>query len=345
MKDSELAGGAADRTHTGTSIRSLLVRNAARVLAKPAVGVWMARPDLAWPLTLVDDTASLLPKPSGAEYADVDLGSCSAEWVHAESKNDEQAVLYLHGGAFLMGGLNTHRPLAVTLSERADCPVLNVDYRMLPSAPVAHAVEDAVRGYEWLCDKGYDGEDIVIAGDSAGGYLAFMTALALAEAKLPKPAGILALSPLVDTDVDRRAGRGRHTECPLFPEAAVDSLVDYIETAQTRLVVNGDAALPICPLDNDLSVLPPVMIHAGEDELLRTDAEAMTEEVRASGGQCELHLWRNQVHAFPVLADALPESRRALRIAGRFVKTVTRGEDPAVIEPRHRRSPEQGAVA
>lgn len=347
VKNSGSAVGYTNQTHTGTSLRSRIVRNAARMLAKPAVGVWMARPDIAWPLALVDDTASLLPRPSRARYADVDLDSCTAEWVHAESTSTEHAVLYLHGGAFLMGGLNTHRPLAATLSERADCPVLNVDYRMLPAAPVAHAVEDAVRGYKWLCDKGYGGQDIVIAGDSAGGYLAFMTALALAEAELPKPAGILALSPLVDTDVDRRAERERHTECPLFPKSAVDSLVDYIETTQTSLVVDGDAALPISPLDNDLSGLPPVMIHAGEDELLRADAEVMAECVRAAGVRCELHLWRHQVHAFPVLAGVLPESRRALRIAGRFVQTVTRRADPAAHKPRPRdhASRTQGAVA
>lgn len=310
------------RLHPGGSMQSIVVRGAARVIAKPVIGAWMARPDLAWPLTLVDDAARLLPKPSGAQYLDVDLGRCAAEWIRAEGRSTERAVLYLHGGAFLLGGLNTHRSLGVTLSRYANGPVLNVDYRMLPNSPIAHAVEDAVRGYEWLCSKGYRGEDIVVAGDSAGGYLAFMTALALADTDLPRPAGVVALSPLVDLDTDRRSEPDSRAVCPMFPGAAVASLVRYIDAAHQRLTVDGAAGPSVCPLDNDLSVLPPVMIHAGDDELLRSDAESMADAVRRAGGHCDLHLWKRQVHAFPIFAG-VPESRRALKEAGRFVRSVT----------------------
>ena len=315
--------GGVSRTHRGGSVRSLFVRGAVRALAKPVVGAWMARPDFAWPLRIVDDAASLFPKPSGAQYVDVDLGPCGAEWIRAEGRSTKRAVLYLHGGAFLMGGLNTHRSLAVSLSDRADGAVLSVDYRMLPNAPIAHAVDDAVRGYEWLCEKGYRGEDIVIAGDSAGGYLSFMTALALAESELPRPAGIVALSPLVDLDSERRAEHDMRAACPMFPGAAVQSLVQYIEGTHTRLTVDGEPGPLMCPLDNDLSVLPPVMIHAGDDELLRSDAESMARAVREAGVTCDLHLWRRQVHAFPIFADSLPESRRAIAEAGNFVRMVT----------------------
>jgi len=317
------ASGGVSRTHRGGSVRSLFVRGAVRALAKPVVGAWMARPDLAWPLTIVDSAASLLPKPPGAQYVDVDLGSCGAEWIRAEGRSTKRAVLYLHGGAFLMCGLNTHRSLAVSLSDRADGAVLSVDYRMLPNAPIAHAVDDAVRGYEWLCEKGYRGEDIVIAGDSAGGYLSFMTALALAESDLPRPAGIVALSPLVDLDSGRRAEHDMRAACPMFPGKAVQSLVRYIEGTHTRLTVDGEPGPLLCPLDNDLSVLPPVMIQAGDDELLRSDAESMARAVREAGVACDLHLWRRQVHAFPVFADSLPESRRAITEAGDFVRAVT----------------------
>ncbi|MEU5842416.1 alpha/beta hydrolase [Rhodococcus sp. NPDC047139] len=317
------------RTHRGGSMRSLFVRGAVRALAKPVVGAWMARPDLAWPLTIVDSAASLLPRPSGAQYIDVDLGSCGAEWIRAEGRSTKRAVLYLHGGAFLMCGLNTHRSLAVRLSDRSDGAVLNVDYRMLPDAPIAHAVDDAIRGYEWLCEKGYRGEGIVIAGDSAGGYLSFMTALALAEADLPRPAGIVALSPLVDLDSDRRAEHDMQAACPMFPGSAVRSLVQYIEGTHMRLTVDGEPGPLMCPLDNDLSVLPPVMIHAGDDELLRSDAESMARAVREAGVSCDLHVWRHQVHAFPIFADGLPESRRAIAEAGNFVRSVT-GSDRSV---------------
>lgn len=332
----ESARASVSRVHQGASVRSRVVRGAARVLAKPVIGAWMARPDLAWPLTLVDDAVGLLPKPSRAQYLDVELGQCRAEWIRAEGRSTRRAVLYLHGGAFLLGGLNTHRSLGVTLSDFADGPVLNVGYRMLPTSPIAHAVDDAVRGYEWLCSKGYRGEDIVVAGDSAGGYLAFMTALALAASDLPRPAGVVALSPLVDLDTDRRAEWDAQALCPMFPGAAVRSLVRYIDDAHARLVVEGSIGPSVCPLDNDLSVLPPVMIHAGHDELLRSDAECMAEAVRGAGGRCDLHLWEQQVHAFPILAG-VPESRRALGEAGRFIRSVTTPATAPV--PGHEPSP------
>lgn len=109
----------------------------------------------------------------------------------------------------------------------------------------------------------------------------------------------------------------------MFPGSAVQSLVRYIEGTHTRLTVDGEPGPLMCPLDNDLSVLPPVMIHAGHDELLRSDAESMARAVREAGVSCDLHLWRHQVHAFPIFADSVPESRRALAEAGRFVQSVT----------------------
>ena len=107
-------------------------------------------------------------------------------------------MLYLHGGVFLTCGLNTHRSLVGRLTREAGAGVLNVGYRMLPTHGIADAVNDAFSGLRWLRRRGYRWSNIIVAGDSADGYLAFMATLAAVRAGLPGPAGIAAISPLTD---------------------------------------------------------------------------------------------------------------------------------------------------
>ncbi len=198
---------------------------------------------------------------------------------------------------------------------------------MLPRYPISSAVADALDGYGWLCETGYGAGDIVVAGDSAGGYLAFMTALSIPAAGLPKPAGVVAISPLTDIRPDR-AGCGTAAHCSAFPPQAAAVFARYVARTQSRITVHGELGPLASPVAEDLRDMPPAMIHAGADELLRGDAELMTDRLRTSGVPCDLHLWQGQVHAFAVAAHATPESRRAIGIIGQFVQDVTAG-DPA----------------
>ncbi|HEY5857930.1 MAG TPA: alpha/beta hydrolase [Aldersonia sp.] len=284
----------------------------------------MAAPDLRWPAGWIDGAAGLLPRPRYAHVRDIALPNCRAEWVRAESAGTARAILYLHGGAFLVGGLNTHRALVSCLSRSAEAPVLNVGYRMLPRHPISSAVADALDGYRWLHEIGYGAGDIVIAGDSAGGYLAFMTALSIPDLGLPKPAGVVAISPLTDADPAHRLEHEYPPNCPLFPTQAVEVFARYLARAQSRITVNGEPGPLISPIEEDLRGMPPVMIHAGADELLRDDAERMTDRLLRSGVPCDLHVWEGQMHAFPVAANATRESRHAIAWIGQFVRETTR---------------------
>jgi acetyl esterase/lipase len=285
------------------------------------VAAWMAAPDLPWPTHLIDDVARWLPRPRRTQIDSVTLSDCRAEWIRADGVGNSRAILYLHGGAFLTCGLNTHRAVASCLSRSADAPVLNVGYRMLPRHPISTAVADALEGYRWLCEAGYGPDEIVVAGDSAGGYLAFMTALSTKTAGLPKPAGVATISPLTDVSVERVGCRPTHGT--MFPPRAATAFTRYLARAHTRMCVDGKPGPLISPVEEDLRDLPPVMIHAGSDELLVGDAELMSDRLHAAGVPCELHLWAGQEHAFAVAADATPESRRAITAIGRFVAHVT----------------------
>jgi acetyl esterase/lipase len=234
-----------------------------------------------------------------------------------------RAILYLHGGVFLTCGLHTHRSLVHRLSKAADAGVLSVCYRKLPLHGINDAIDDGMSGRRWLRRRGYSGDRIVVAGDSAGGYLAFMTTLAAGQRDFAKPAGVAAISPFTDADPARKLAHRNARKCCMFTCGALSIFVGYLGQAEV-LAGRGSAAGRVAsPVDADLSALPPVTIHASSDELLLVDAELMASRLGAAGIRCDLHLCDRQVHDFPLAADILPEGRRAIRYIGDFVQEVT----------------------
>jgi acetyl esterase/lipase len=312
------------RIHHRHSPQSFAVSLASRLIVKNAVRAWAIQPNLHWPLEYVDGFAGLVPHlRSSAKIEPIRLENCSAEWVRARGVSSKRAILYLHGGAFLTCGLNTHRSLVIRLSRAADAGVLAVGYRKLPSHQIADAIEDAMSGLRWLQDRGYDGDRVVVAGDSAGGYLAFMTALAAVRGDLLRPAGIATVSPFTDADPARKLRHRNARRCSMFTRGALSMFARYLRQARLPQGQGSSARCVDSPVDADLSSLPPVTIHASSDELLLPDAELMAKRLEASGVRCDLHLWDGQVHDFPLAADVLPEGRRAIRYIGDFVKEVT----------------------
>lgn len=310
------------RIHHRHSPQSIAVSLASRLIVKNAVRAWAVTSNLHWPFEYVDSFAGLMPRfRSTAETESVQLENCAAEWVRAPGVSTQRAILFLHGGAFLTCGLNTHRSLVTRLSEAADAAVLAVGYRKLPSHQITDAIDDGISGLRWLQDRGFEGDQVVVAGDSAGGYLAFMTTLLAIRSHIMTPAGVAAISPFTDTDPSRKIGHRNARKCSMFTRRAFSMFARYLSEAQ---VLEGqDDNVVASPVDADLSLMPPVTIHASSDELLLADAELMAERLEGSGIRCDLHLWEGQIHDFPLAADILPEGRRAIKYVGDFVKDVT----------------------
>jgi acetyl esterase/lipase len=319
------------RVHHRHSPQSVAVGLASRLIVKNTVRAWAMTPNLRWPFEYVDGAAGLVPRfGSGAKIDSVRLDNCAAEWVRAPGVSGERAILYLHGGAFLTCGLNTHRSMVARLSKAADAAVLTVAYRKLPTHQITDAIDDGISGLRWLQDRGFDGDQIVVAGDSAGGYLAFMITLLAISDDIMEPAGVATISPFTDADPVRKLKHRNARKCSMFTRRAFSMFAQYLSKAQV-LEGRGDNTVA-SPVDADLSSMPPVTIHASSDELLLADAELMAKRLEASGVHCDLHLWEGQIHDFPIAADVLPEGRRALKYIGDFVKDVTaaRAKIPSV---------------
>lgn len=332
------------RMHHRHSPQSVAVSLASRLIVKNAVRAWAMTPNLHWPLEYVDDFAGMFPRlGSGASTEPVRLEHCAAEWVRAPGVSGDRAILYLHGGAFLTCGLNTHRSMVTRLSKEADAAVLAVAYRKLPAHQITDAIDDGISGLRWLQDRGYDGDRVVVAGDSAGGYLAFMTTLSAIRDDVMEPAGVATISPFTDADPTRKLKHRNARKCSMFTRRAFSRFAQYLGDAQ---VVEGRGESTVAsPVDADLSSLPPVTIHASSDELLLADAELMAKRLEASGIRCDLHLWDGQIHDFPLAADILPEGRRAIKYLGDFVKDVTPVRDAVRRKVRNARRLRSAAAA
>ncbi len=305
----------------GTSLQSRLLAQALRVTVRPVLGVWARTNALPWPFEIVEAVGSRFNQPvAGTRVQNLLLDNCRARWIDASGKpadDRSRVILYLHGGAFLACGIGTHQRLVSQISAAAQAPALMVDYRMLPDHTISDAINDCVDAYRHLLARGYRGDQIVIAGDSAGGYLSFAVPLAIRSLGLPTPAGIAAMSPLTEMSPHRKTEHPGAGNCALFPKAAVHQLTKISARADRRA-----AHERLCPLDSDLRGLPRTLIQVGSHEMLRSDSELMADRLAEAGVPCELQVWRRQVHAFQAAADLVPEARRAVEEIGVFVRTA-----------------------
>ncbi|WP_338050685.1 alpha/beta hydrolase [Rhodococcus pseudokoreensis] len=307
----------------GKSIQSKMLAHVLRVTVKPALGVWAQVPSTSWAARVVDQAARVLPALDGVGHRRVRLTNCDSDWIQAHNADLHSVVLYLHGGGLLSCGLNTHRRLASRISQSADASVLSVNYRLMPTHAIDDAVGDGVDGYQWLLARGYSPTQIVIAGDSAGAYLAFMVALALADLALPRPAGLVALSPLTDLDPTSKLQQAASAQCPVLPGSALLALTALAERVERR--ARGVSGLPLSPVDADLRGLPPVLLQTGSRDLLYPDSRLMFDRLVEAGVPAALEVWDGQFHVFQLAADLVPEARRAIARVAEFIRWTTTG--------------------
>ena len=282
----------------GPSPRSLILRRLLQATVRPVLQTWGFLPNLPWPYGVIEMAGLALPALRGTRREHVELRNCAAEWLRAPGTGDDRAILYLHGGAFLCCGLNTHRRLASRISAACDAPALVVDYRMLPGNSVSAAIDDCLDGYRWLLARGYRRDQIVFAGDSAGGFLVLMTAIVAHEQGIGHPAALVCQSPFIDTDPCRKLERLGDMLDPLFPANALVSLTELMAAVAAPDERLYDSRVR-CPLDADLADLPPVLVQAGADELLSVDAELIAAEIADDGAECTLESVRGPVPRVP----------------------------------------------
>ncbi len=319
-------GAPVEVVEDGPSVAGRLFALAAMMTIRPTVAIGSLAPRMPWPWGLVDFAARIMRPTPGTVRATISLSNCTAQLVRAAgvlpADGNRSVVLYMHGGAFLTCGANTHGRLVTALSKFADSPVLVVNYRMIPKHSIGHAIDDCYEAYRWLRLKGYEPDQIVLAGDSAGGYLS----LALAERlhlEDELPAAVVTMSPLFEIDNEGRAQHPNAQSDSMFPPKAFHALVELVESAAERHVVDGKPEEVYEPLDHIEPGLPRTLIHVSGSEVLLNDARKAAHMLAAAGVPVEVHVWPGQMHVFQLGAPAVKEASRSLKQIGDYIREAT----------------------
>ena len=223
--------------------------------------------------------------------------------------SEPATLLYLHGGGHIAGSAFGYRPLAGALAEQAGTGVVVPDYRLAPEHPFPAALQDAVRAYRWLLDRG--ATRVIVAGDSSGCSLVMSFLLSVKQQGLARPAGAILFCPWIDL---LAAGRDRPP-----------SDLDEIRCAASGLYLAGHPADDplVSPLSADLADLPPMLIQAATGDPLLDEARELTDHAQDCGVDARFELFPVDTHDFHIFWSFLPEAAQALQQAGRFVRETT----------------------
>ena len=244
----------------------------------------------------------------------VDVDGTPGEWISVTSAPGDTVILYLHGGGYVIGSINSHRELISRIARAAGARALAIDYRLAPENPFPAAVEDATKAYRWLLKQGVAPEKIVIAGDSAGGGLTAATLLALRDAGDRLPAAAVCISPWTDLTISGET---------MVTKADVDPMIKPADAkfGAERYHGTADPSHPlISPIFADLSGLPPLLIQVGTSEVLLSDSTRLAERAKAAGVDVTLEEWDQMIHVWHFFAFILPEAQQAIERIGEFVR-------------------------
>jgi acetyl esterase/lipase len=293
--------------------RAELVRFALRLFVRQRVDPRTKIANVRRRLRLVGRLAPRAPRRF--ETIALDAGGVPAELIIGPVSRPDRHVLYCHGGGYVLGWPSLYRDLTWRVANAALANVLCIDYRLAPEHPFPAAVDDAVTAYRWLLAEGADPRQVAIAGDSAGGGLALATLLRLRDEGVPLPAAAAMVSPWTDLALTGTSFRQNVARDPMIPFDAVARAAEFY-------LAGADARHPYAsPLYADPAGLPPTLILAGGDEILRDDALRMVEKMRAAGCEVEFEVAPRMFHGWHLFSRLMPESRTAIARIGTFLRS------------------------
>ena len=265
--------------------------------------------------------------PSEIEVSPVTIANLYAEWIRPSQTRAARAILYFHGGGYVLGSCQSHRAIVAKFVAGSGSGALVFDYRLAPEHPCPAALDDAVAVYTWLRSQGFSPARLAFVGDSAGGGLCLATLLAVRDQGMPLPAAAVALSPWTDLQC---TGNSYRRKDPLAPEGSWRVFSKYY-------VGENDPALPlISPLYGDLAGLPPLLIYVGEDESMLDDSTRFAAKAQKAGVNVRLQIGKGMVHCYPAFSPLFPEARAAMEDICIFLRTCTEANN--AVELKHNKS-------
>ena len=263
--------------------------------------------------------ARLFPAPEGTLHESCTIGQVPCEWVTTKETTPKAPpiILYFHGGGYVAGNPASHRHLVSRLCSASRTRALVVDYPLAPENLFPAQLEAALAVYDHLVTHGstHDSwpQQIVVAGDSAGGGLAISTLIAARDRGLPMPAAALTMSGWFDCTGTSKSTTERAQDDPILWPETIHRLANYFLGGQEKTHPHAS------PLFADLAGLPPLMLQVGTDEILFDDTISLAEKARAAGVDVQLDIGEKLFHVWQFMARVLPEGAQAIERAGKFV--------------------------
>lgn len=273
----------------------------------------------------------------GVAFKPVDCDGVAAEWVLAPGVDGARRLLYIHGGAYMLGSPKSHRAITSSLSKITGGAVLAIDYRLMPEHSRMAGIEDCRRSYRWLLANGPDGAQaartMFVAGDSAGGNLTLSLIAWVRDQGLRAPDAAVALSPATDSTSGSPSLKSNLRSDPMLGPAfgalakIPRAMLLWFGWLQTRINPRDPV---VSPVYGDLSRLPPVLVQVSETEMLRDDGRRYVNRARAAGSPARLQSWDRMVHVWQLFNPELTAAREAMDEIGKFLAAAeSRGASAA----------------
>jgi monoterpene epsilon-lactone hydrolase len=249
-----------------------------------------------------------------AEHTPVSINGLLAEWIVPQHISPGRTILYLHGGSYVAGSINSHRSIATSIAISARARALIIEYRLAPEFPFPAAIEDAKSAYDWLRANGISPKEIIFVGDSAGGGLA-LALLNLINLKADTmPAMAICLSPWIDLTEKVE---------PEIDNSRKDAILNAVnlKKAAKLYLEKEDPKNPLAsPIYAELKNLPPILIQVGSDEILLSDSINYANLAKDAGVDICLEIWDDMQHVWQFAGNLVPESRKAISSIGNFIE-------------------------
>jgi len=287
-----------------------------RMTLKPAVGMVSSLKYLRLVFGTVDRIMRVaVPRDLKRTTVDIPGSAFETEWLDVPETKQERVILYLPGGGYIMRTPNLHAAMVTKLCRASNARALMVYYRLAPEHPFPASLDDAVSAYQWLLAQGTPPENIIIAGDSAGGGLTLASLISLRDAGVPMPAGAIMISPVTDVDDDSPSR---------WKNAGADSLLPRpggraINNRDLYVGKNNPKDPRISPIHGDLTGLPPLYLQVSDAELVLDDSLRVARKGHIYNVDVKVDIWRKVPHVW-VAFSFLPESRDAINKAAAFIK-------------------------
>ncbi|MEG0827958.1 MAG: alpha/beta hydrolase [Acinetobacter sp.] len=252
------------------------------------------------------------PQNKEVEIRTLRLAGLRAEEIKPQTEST-QLIFHIHGGAFFLGSLKTHRAFLTQIAARTQMQVLHVDYPLSPEHQHPEAIDALFDIYTTLLDQGVQSKDIILSGDSCGANLALALALRIQQEKLPQVSGLILLSPFLDLTLTSESLRYNAQHDALLSIETLETGIDYY------VPKNMDKSDPtISPLFADLTGLPPILVQVGSKEILLDDAQRFKERAEQANVEVHFKIYTGMWHNFQMFSAWFDEAQQAIADLAEF---------------------------